>query len=62
MDFQNVVLASIPAKQVVLVDVLKIIEKKGSYRFLVIEKTYANDTAILDALSKLGVKTITIKD
>jgi tRNA A37 threonylcarbamoyltransferase TsaD len=45
-------LITVPAQEVKLNDVVKILRKQGAYRFLVIDKKYSNDNAVMDALIK----------
>jgi tRNA A37 threonylcarbamoyltransferase TsaD len=55
------VLATIPAKQVMLSDVIKILEKEGKYRFIIVDKKFSNDNAVMDSLiHTYGIETIKI--
>ena len=48
----NTVLTVVPSVEVKLNDVIKVLNKAGSYRFLVVDKKFSNDATVIDALIK----------
>ena len=56
------VLATVPAKDVTIADVVTCIEKKGAYKFITIEKAYTNDVNVIDALiEEYDIKVVQVK-
>ena len=61
MSNETKVLAVVPTHEVKISDVIKILNKAGAYRFLVVDKKYSNDKAVIDAMvAEYGITEVNI--